>query len=213
MFLVIRHSRSIIIVRKSSLKRTLSALKAAMRASNFLLAACNALLFTRSLAQQPNADATRNTTLRTDIPLDCLRFPRTIVGTQQYNPDAIQALSGALSDNSFNPPLPSEGITLKGGYSSRVGWAGSGGFQVCVQNFYFFNTVTVKLSEISDAVALMADQCCDSTPGQNKVPGSPDAGRIGLCQDSKATVKAIDGRTVKVVAQDYGDRCCGLWGC
>lgn len=85
-----------------------------------------------------------------------------------------------------------------------------------MQNWWFFNTVTVALQDISDAVAAMEDNCCDTDPdasekGTSKVPGS--GGRRGLCQDSKATVKAVDGSTVILVAQDYDDLCCGMWGC
>lgn len=62
----------------------------------------------------------------------------------------------------------------------------------------------------------MGNACCDADansalPGQSKVPGV--GGRKGLCQDAKATARANDGRTVTLVAQDYGDLCCGMWGC
>lgn len=92
-----------------------------------------------------------------------------------------------------------------------------------MQNKYFFNTVVVPLQDISDAVAAMGDACCDADtgatqqgppqgqPGQSKVPGV--GGRRGLCQDAKATVRADNGRTVILVAQDYGELCCGMWGC
>lgn len=151
-----------------------------------------------------------------DYQVLCQRFPPAFSGNDTFNPAAITALSKAISDNSYNPKLPLEGVTLRGGYSSRIGWAGSGGFQVCVQNWYFFNTVTVRLEDISKGVAAMGDACCDidefrAQPGRSKVPGS--GGRKGLCQDAKATVQAVDGRTATLVAQDYGELCCGMWGC
>jgi len=148
-----------------------------------------------------------------DIQVKCLRFPPLVAGNQTISPDSITALSQALSENSFNPQLPSKGITLKAGYSSRVGWAGSGGFQICVQNFWFFKTLTVDLDTLSQAVAAIEKTCCDDPTqvGRSKIPGP--AGRPGMCQDAKAMVKATDGSEMKVVAQDYGDTCCGMWGC
>lgn len=145
--------------------------------------------------------------------MTCLRFPPEVAGNKTLNPTAINALSTALSENSFNPPLPTDGITLRPGYSSRVGWADSGGFQVCVQNFWFFKTLTVSLETLSGAVSAMQSTCCDgeTSEGASKVAGT--GGRKGLCQDAKALVPAGDGSEVKVVAQNYGDDCCGMWGC
>ena len=146
-----------------------------------------------------------------DFQVKCLRYPQPAAGNISFNPDAITALSKALEDNTFNPQLPSEGVKLKAGYSSRVGWAGSGGFQICVQNFWFFKTLTVSLDSLSQATAAIGSTCCDDTTGPSKVPGT--GGRPGLCQDGKALVKATDGSELKVVGQDYGDNCCGMWGC
>lgn len=175
-----------------------------MRLAITLLLSLSTLL-TTALAQSQNSTS--------DYQIKCLRFPPRVAGNKTLSPDAITALSTAFSDNSFNPPLPSNGITLKPGYSSRVGWAGSGGFQVCVQNFWFFKTLTVSLESLSGAVAAMGSVCCDeeTREGGGKVPGV--GGRRGLCQDAKALVMASDGSEIKVVAQDYGDDCCGMWGC
>ncbi len=148
-----------------------------------------------------------------DFNVKCLRFPPTVAGNLAFSPDAITALSQAFSDNAFNPQLPSEGVTLRPGYSSRVGWGGSGGFQVCVQNFWFFKTLTVSLDSLSQAVSAMGSACCEDPTqnGTSSVPGT--GGRPGRCQDAKALVKATDGSELKLVAQDYGDLCCGMWGC
>lgn len=177
-----------------------------MRLPTTLLLSLSTLL-TVVLAQSQSQNST------SDYQINCLRFPTRVVGNNTLPPDAITALSAAFSDNSFNPPLPSNGITLKPGYSSRVGWAGSGGFQVCVQNFWFFKTLTVSLEDLSGAVAAMGSVCCDeeTREGASKVPGA--GGRSGLCQDAKALVKASDGSEIKVIAQNYGDHCCGMWGC
>ena len=82
-----------------------------------------------------------------------------------------------------------------------------------MQNFWFFKTLTVSLDSLSKAVAAIGDTCCDDSAqaGGSKNVGS--AGRRGKCQDAKALVKATDGSELKVVAQDYGDNCCGMWGC
>lgn len=177
-----------------------------MRLSITFLLSLSALLIT-ILAQSEPQDST------SDYHIKCLRFPPRIVGNKTITPDAITALSTALSDNSFNPPLASSGVTLKPGYSSRVAWAGSSGFQVCVRNFWFFKTLTVSLDTLSGAVAAMGSTCCDeeTQEGASKVLGV--GGRRGLCQDAKALVKASDGSEVELVAQDYGDQCCGMWGC
>lgn len=143
----------------------------------------------------------------------CLPFPRSILprnGNQTIEPELITSLSQALSDNSFNPALPSDGIKLSPGRASRVGWGNKDqGFQVCVQNFYFFTTLTVPLKQLSDAVALMRDTCCTAEPVSDQVT----IGRRGKCQDSKVVMKLADGNDVKVVAQDYGDNCCGMFVC
>lgn len=170
-----------------------------------LLTLCTTLFITTTLAQTTDSNPNK---------IQCLRFPRTIIGNLTYNPDAITALSTAISDNSLTPQLPSEGIKLRPGYSSRVGWEGSGGFQVCVQNFWFFKTLTVPLKDLADAVAELKNQCCDDGPGLATGVVMGTEGRGGKCQDAKGLVKASDGSSnLKVVSQDFGDRCCGMWGC
>lgn len=142
----------------------------------------------------------------------CLQFPPAAIprgGNATLAPEAITDLSEALANNSFTPALPTDGIKLSPGQSSKVGFEGNGGFQVCLQNFYFFKTVTVPLKTISEAVAEMKDTCCSAQPQSPQIL----IGRRGYCQDSKAFVKSTDGSEVKVVAQDYGENCCGMWGC
>lgn len=168
--------------------------------TTLLLSICSTLLFSSSALAQTNQT----------YGIDCLRFPPTISGNFTFNPDAISALSQAISDNSLNPPLPSQGVVLKPGRSSRIGWTGSGGFQVCLQSYWFFKTITIPLSDLSGAIAAMGTTCCnDGTSAP--VPGAQ--GRQGRCQDARAMVPGTDGSLVRLVTQDYGDNCCGLWGC
>lgn len=168
---------------------------------------------------------------QTDFDVKCLKFPAMIAGNQTLNIDAMTALSTALTDNSFDPPLPSEGIKLKPGYSSKVAWEGSGGYQVCVQNWWFFKILTVPLDNIAAAVDALKDTCCSDTdnPDVHRPPTVNDIGRPGKCQDAKGMVEAVDGTKLKIVArkyhgclcctqadkhtEDYGDNCCGMWGC
>lgn len=175
-----------------------------MRFSTSLLLSLSTLLVA--------AVAQTNTTNSTNSIL-CLSFPRTILprnGNLTIEPESITSLSQALSDNSFNPALPSDGINLSPGRASRVGWGNKDkGFQVCVQNFYFFKTLTVPLKELSEVVTLMKDTCCTAEPVSDQVL----VGRRGKCQDSKVVMQLDDGSSVKVVAQDYGDNCCGMFGC
>lgn len=157
-------------------------------------------LLTSTLAQ--------TNTSTTDYSVNCLKFPPTIIGNATFNPDAITGLSNALAKNTYNPPLPSDGIKLSPGGASRVGYQGAGGYQVCLQNFYLFKSVTVKLEDVSAVVTQIGQKCCGDTPN---APGQP--GRQGKCQDAKATMQSTDGSNVKVVGQDYGDRCCGMFMC
>lgn len=164
---------------------------------SFLLLAITTLL-TPSFAQSTNSS--------NDV--HCLKFPPTIIGNATFNPAAIDGLSTSIAKNNFNPPLPTGGVKISPGGSTRIGNSADGGYQVCLQNFYFFKTLTVALSDISDVVKEIEQTCCGTTDNPANEPG-----RRGKCQDSKGTVKATDGSTIKVVGQDYGDRCCGMWGC
>lgn len=78
---------------------------------------------------------------------------------------------------------------------------------MCLQNFYLFKSLTVSLEDVSAVVNAIQTTCCGTTPNTGPT------GRQGLCQDAKGSVKATDGSTVKVVGQDYGDRCCGMFLC
>lgn len=148
-----------------------------------------------------------------DFEVKCLRFPPAILGISTFTPEAITGLSNQFANNTFDPPLPSEGVKLSPGTATRVGFSGNGGYQVCLQNPWFFKTQTITLDTISQAVAMIADQCCDESPlvGNSKIPGS--GGRQGSCQDSKVLAPAVSGDKIKVVGQDYGDVCCGLFAC
>lgn len=148
-----------------------------------------------------------------DAQITCLRFPPSIAGNQTFNPEAITALSEALSNNIFDPPLPGDGITLSPFRATRIGWADSGGYQICIQNFWFFKTLTIPLDTLSQAVSAMGSSCCDDAAQEGISPHQGAFGRPGRCQDAKALVKATDGSEVRVVAQDYGDRCCGMFTC
>lgn len=165
---------------------------------SLLFTICTTLLFYSSASAQ----------LSQTYEVDCLRFPPTITGNQTINPDAISALSKAISDNSLN--LPSGGIVLKPGRSSRIGWTGSGGFQVCLQSYWFFKTITIPLADLSGVVGSIGTTCCDDG---SSAPAPGGLGRLGRCQDASALVAGTDGSKVRVVTQDYGDNCCGLWGC
>lgn len=68
----------------------------------------------------------------------------------------------------------------------------------------------MSLDDMSAAVAQLRTSCCTDT---NRVQRITDPGRMGLCQDARGVVKATDGSEVKIVAQGYGERCCGMWGC
>lgn len=85
---------------------------------------------------------------------------------------------------------------------------------MCLQNFYFFKTVTVPLADVAAAVAEIADSCCEAgRRARVGLAGTGTGGRQGKCQDSKAIIRAPSGENIKVVGQDYGDNCCGMWGC
>lgn len=171
-----------------------------------LLALITTTLLSPILAQNSN---------QTDFEVKCLKFPSLIAGNQTLNGDAMSVLSQALTDNSFTPRLPSAGITLKPGYSSRIGVSEKGGYQVCVQNWWFFKTLTIPLDNIAATVDALKDTCCSDTdnPDVHRPPNVNDMGRPGKCQDAKGLVEDVNGNKAKVVAQNYGDACCGMWGC
>lgn len=146
-----------------------------------------------------------------DFQVECSRFPAMIVRNATWDPVAINDLSEALAANSFTPKLPAEGVTLLAGRASPFAFAGNGGYQICVQNHWFFKTLTVSLKDLSQIVAQFATVCCTDANGKGGPPGV--GGRLGRCQDARGLVLATDGSQMDVVAQDFGDLCCGLWGC
>lgn len=144
--------------------------------------------------------------------VECLAFPAPILprgGNQTLPLPAVNGLAEALANNSFTPALPTEGIRLKPGQATRVQWGKSpqDGYQVCVQNWYFFKTITVPLDAISETVVQIRDTCCKP---EAIFPGR---GRKGDCQDAVSTLKLADGSEIKIVGQDFDDNCCGQWGC
>lgn len=139
------------------------------------------------------------TTTAIDIQCTFIRDPKQVNIT--FNPDSITALSGAIRDNTLLPALDPDGVTLSRAQAKQIGWdaAGDGNkYQICLQNNYLFQSTTVPLKDISDAVAQFASTCCP--PGQK-------------CQDGRTILKGSGGLNVRVLSQQYGAECCGMFLC